>query len=471
MECSYRSSEGDTCQFANSELSYEEYQGGTWCPFHLPASAKATWSEQQSGDLHKRIFDLIAQARPEGRADLRGVVIPAHITFAQYNETSRMLPPIDFSRATFLGQATFNRTIFGKSEFVSTIFCDEVHFLGAEFYADANFDGAEFRKEAHFERMKFRESANFKRIHAVCNATFAGTTFSKRASFRHSQFDNKISFSQATFMDEADFSPVVCHNRADFIATRFRGDVEFQDSIFHDEADFALGPLRGIESDGTPIGSFRRANFSRVMFRGLAIFTDRVFLDSTRFRDAVFSYAPQFHNGKLHPHTDFHAKFLDRRSQEAVSAYRWLKSAMGQNRARGEEALFYAFEQEALRAQPETPRSVKLFSWSYSIISRYGSSLMRPLFCLFATTALFMVVYMAIALASPNASFRDVGFFALEQVIRPFSLWSRGYDVSGSDWVAKNLSILRVLSLLQGLLSLSFVALFLLALRWQFKRE
>ena len=232
-------------------------------------------------------------------------------------------------------------------------------------------------------------------------------------------------------------------------------------------------PARAARND------FRRADFSRARFRGSAVFSNRRFTDTTRFVGATFHQAPKFHNAALHQDTDFTgAAFLDR-SGRAAPAYRTLKLAMEQVRARDEEGMFYALEMESRRRRDDTPKAVKLFSLLYEVGSDYGRSLVRPLVLLVGVTLLFYLIYAALGSeggreAYPGAPLR----LAMEQIVRPFALLTTDYESIApySDYTEQVRKILdgapfaaRALATVQSLLSLGLIALFILALRRRFR--
>jgi hypothetical protein len=223
---------------------------------------------------------------------------------------------------------------------------------------------------------------------------------------------------------------------------------------------------------------FRWADFSRARFDGPAVFSNRRFTDTTSFADVTFHSAPEFHNAVLHQGTDFTGAVFKDRSGGAAPAYRTLKLAMEQVRARDEEGMFYALEMESRRRRKDTPKAVKLFSLLYEAGSDYGRSLARPLVLLGGVTLLFYFLYAALGTdgreAYPGAPLR----FVLEQIVRPFALLTADYaraagtsDYAG--WVRALLDgapfAARALAAIQSLASLGLIALFLLALRRRFR--
>jgi hypothetical protein len=207
------------------------------------------------------------------------------------------------------------------------------------------------------------------------------------------------------------------------------------------------------------------------VFDNSVSFNNRGFLQTAVFKGCTFTKAPEFHNCALHQDTDFDgAKFLDK-SPDAARAYRTLKLAMENLRARQEEAMFYALEQRSRRAMKTTPMSVKAASWLYEKTASYGESYIRPLLGVVLTAVFFSLVYGVIAffLSSPSLtlyeSSRFALHFALDQLLRPF----RPMNFNPQTLPAGITMVMRLAATLQSVTSLSFLALFLLALRRRFK--
>lgn len=210
------------------------------------------------------------------------------------------------------------------------------------------------------------------------------------------------------------------------------------------------------------------------MFRDSLTFNNRVFSVETDFSESVFHRAPRFHNCELHQDTDFRATtFLDTRSVYAARAYRTLKLAMGEQRARNEEGLFYALEQRSLRSQSGTPMSTKIVSLLYETAADYGRSFLRPLMWLGIATGVFLLIYLWIGSMwgiDLHAHGSQVLVFTIEQIVRPFYIWTVTGADTAKDVFGRVPLFLRFLATLESVLGLSAVALFLLALRWQFRR-
>ena len=151
----------------------------------------------------------------------------------------------------------------------------------------------------------------------------------------------------ATFDREARFSSTKFGRRANFKGAVFVNEVSFDECSFGDHADFSAASWTRPGKD-----DFGVIDFSHAHFDGQVSFTNRRFGDPTVFRPAIFEKAPDFHGAELHQGTEFPGikGFPDTRSEGAVAAYRTLKLAMEQLRARDEQGMFFALEQKVAGA-------------------------------------------------------------------------------------------------------------------------
>jgi hypothetical protein len=138
-------------------------------------------------------------------------------------------------------------------------------------------------------------------------------------------------------------------------------------------------------------------------------------------------------------------------------------------RARQKEAMFYALEQQSLRARKDTPRSVWAASHLYHLTVSYGQSFVRPLGWLLWVKFVSFCIYAAFGSISLWAHLVD---FTIEQLVRPLSVWLPTSEESLHKLFGKNLLVLlgiKIIATFQSIFSLSLLALFLLALRRRFK--
>lgn len=154
--------------------------------------------------------------------------------------------------------------------------------------------------------------------------------------------------------------------------------------------------------------------------------------------------------------------------------YRTLRQAFEKNGNRDDEATFYALEKRSQRLTLQLGPT-RMISALYDWFSSYGRSYIKPLAWLLGAQ---LVAALGYVVASPNYKIAwgfspDIMAFTLAQVARPFELLSAkaaspiALDVIGHEVTAG----WAVVTAFHGILSLTFLALFLLAIRWRFKRS
>ena len=377
-----------------------------------------------------------------------------------------------FSNARFTSALFVGARFRGIAAFNGAAFINGVSFEGAEFSGDAKFEdnasfgyyavfnGATFGGEARFSGATFGGAASFDdRTTFICDALFNGVKFGGEALFNRAEFSGEARFSGATFGGEARFSGAKFSGDAKFDGATFGGDAAFPGATFRAVADFSAR-----EPGDNDQNKFLPMNFECTKFTGLARFTNRRFLDTTNFRHAEFRRnAPQFHHCELHQDTDFTGAIFCDRSAQATRAYRTLKLAMEETRARNDQATFFALEQECLQNDLNTPWNVRLVSRLYFATANYGQSLLRPLAWFFVVLVIFFAVYwilftLAVASGVLFPDFLLVVRFTLRQVFRPF------YAL-GADTVPLGRAFFGAI---HSLLNFVFLTLFVLAVRRRF---
>ena len=264
----------------------------------------------------------------------------------------------------------------------------------------------------------------------------------------------------------------------EFLNTKINRNITFRDTnikkiifkkiVVYGNADFSYSSTLSEEKN------IIFADFSDSEFHAQCNFINRCFEGTTLFNNIVFHKAPKFHGGKLHQFTDFNgAKYLDI-SADAESSYRTLKLFMENIRSPRDQANFFAYEQKCHRKRKDVSVGVKLFSWLYEISSDYGRSLIRPLIAMFTTIILSTLIYAY--QGSKTISFNlpvnwnrilEALIFSIQQSVSPFYVWKVN---SAPDWYFNSLNCLKITATIQSLLILSLFAIFLLALRWNFRR-
>lgn len=312
----------------------------------------------------------------------------------------------------------------------------------------ADLTGVVFPSEISFSR--------FNKNHPLPRICFHEAVFNDKADFFNAVFNDSANFKRAIFNGEINFIGAEFKSGAEFTMAAFNGWTEFTKATFEGLADF-----RGRAIDGPgPRNIFHCVSFEGTTFKEGTMFSNRRFLDWTSFEGATFHVAPEFHNAELHQDTNFAGTdFQDTASGHAARAYRTLKLAMGNVRARDEEAMFYAKEQKSLRHRDDTPKSVQFLSALYEITADYGRNVWLPLAWLGGITVIFWIIYLTSGLFPAPETALD---FTVTQIVRPFSVWAANYKGAiPTSW--------KLFASLQSVLSLGLVTLFILAVRRRFR--
>ena len=512
MACCYRykifiRDEERGCQFVSETDFITLGDDTTWCRFHLPMrdaagndSPKAGWDGSKIKQFNQAVFDIIDAAIDAGdeadhAADLSGVVFPGDVKFSRYDK-ERPFPRVGFRGVVFSETANFREAAFseyadfreaafsGPADFSEAAFSRIAYFSEAAFSRKAYFSEAAFSGDAYFGEAAFSGDANFREAAFSGFTYFRAAVFSGTAYFRKAAFSGTTNFSEAAFSGNADFGETVFSGIADFSGAaeapggggrrydlRLTGTPD-EDSAWQAEGEAVL--------PATPSRStFQRISFSGATFGGAADFNNRRFTDTTSFRGATFERAPKFHNAVLHQDTDFEeANFRDVRSEDAERNYRTLKLAMETVRSRREEALFFALEQRSLRNQTTTPWMGKFVSGLYDWAAEYGLSFARPLWRILQLFPGFLLSYWVLFgyfskdQGPPLGRGADIFIFGLQQIFRPFEIWSWRYEIAeplrtlGIDELPL---LIKLAATVETLVTYGLLTLFLLALRKRFR--
>ena len=301
------------------------------------------------------------------------------------------------------------------------------------------------------------------------------------ASFNGAQFHGAVDSVYADFSDFMWFDEAEFHRNARFDSAAFQGEASFSGAQFHAEAEFP-------GADNPNLDERRKVNaasFSGTRFGGSANFSNREFLSRTDFTGAIFEFAPNFHGSTLHQDTAFGDIdcFRDVTSDRAADAYRTLRLAMEEHRARLQEGMFFALEQKARRRKMKRFNPAHWLSFGYELGSNYGLSILRPLLwfaggIIISTFLLFTVGFYdgsdlapAGACPYPVPIATDALLFSVRQTFLPFDalrttdkiLTDYAFNLGGTDWLR---AWGVVLSLFEALAAL----LLILAVRWRYRR-
>jgi len=195
------------------------------------------------------------------------------------------------------------------------------------------------------------------------------------------------------------------------------------------------------------------------------------------FRGCKFSHPPSFpRSQKIPQRTDFSRATFQRHAEDE-SAFRSIRNYFSDHRARDPEGRFYTLEKRChrlgmTRLREWTPRAI---SYLYDLTSEYGYSYGWALFWFVAVQVLFGLTYAGLSdrLFHPGGRFDSrVVALTFAQVVKPFELFSAKAPIAGayailpdgaSGWWV-------FLTATQSVLSITLIALFLLAIRWRFRK-
>lgn len=435
-----------------------------------------------------------------GSANFYHTTFEGDITF----QKAKFLDSCSFKKVNCEGEVDFLSTYFqGKSEF-SKIKCNrDVNFHKSIFNDLAIFNDAKFIKNVYFSNVIFNQGVLFRNAifedtgifdsaEFSCNSSpvgpeittdFFNVTFRLGASFSSANFYGITLFSHSSFCNQSiigrsmltgvSFCLAKFYRSVKFIDVWFQESCNFDYAVFYGYADFSCETADSTNQRS----SFGIASFAKTRFEMTVNFTNRYFHQPAIFRNTIFRKAPLFFGCTIHPGTDFNgSKFLDRGENgrpEVSRAYQALRVLMENNRARYEQSRFFSFEQQSLRNSNQLKGLTWLLSWLYELTTYYGRSVSRPFICFFWVTSFFFILYSFINSSVSKVDPKAVIVFTIEQITRPFGVWSTSYnpitDLKNS-WDNFQFAY-QIIATFQSLISLSLIALFLLVIRWRFKRE
>lgn len=210
------------------------------------------------------------------QATFRGHAGLSHAAFkktANFNRTTFM-QGADFADAVLAGNAYFNWARFeGYAFFLRAAFETNADFHRAAFAKHGNFSRTTFMKRASFFESRFMQNANFSRStfaegarfaesNFTLDANFIKATFTQNASFADATFARDGKFQRAAFVQNADFSKTTFTGVANFGETRFNGSAYWTDGNFLGTAEFRRTKFH-VREPGAPSAVFALVSFSK----------------------------------------------------------------------------------------------------------------------------------------------------------------------------------------------------------------
>lgn len=471
---------------------------------------------------------LVLSTTTTGIADFTRFVFPT----SQYMVRSFPAHCV-FTNAVFLKEANFYSADFANgANFQSARFEDVASFTRAKFDSETIFHSAIFKEDAHFST-DFPHKVSFVMAHFFKRAGFYNASFAEKAIFSSVKFEGDAAFARAVFRDEGDFGNADFFQQAFFayatfeqkadLAARFMGDAHFVATKFQNEANFSEAVFHaGVEFRGT---EFRRDHellpgpvfsLTQFMIPEAAVFY-RTYLGQALFYNCDVSHLTfssvdwrMRPNGKRQLFEecvelgDFYDLWddIDERDYSLIAeTYQQLKKNYDNRMDYWTAGDFHYGEMEMKRLH--SPRKNKIARWLhrnlglvawYRYASEYGESYVRPLLALLIVLALFTFLFPVAGLVftkpenagtTPSQfsplSYGNLPAFVHSSSSRPWiaTLAFFGHSLMTALSVAGFQKELiyqpaypwgRALALLELLLTSTLIALFLLALRRQFRR-
>jgi len=467
-------------------------------------------------------------------ADFRGCIFAGAAVFSaarflkiSFFSGAKFGATAQFADAAFNGHALFNEGIFqAVAYFNNVVFREYAVFKLAKFIGPANFIGARFTQTAEFRLVRFTQPVSFEKVEFGHVAEFDDaqfedavnlkqTIFSEEAHFIRTRFMVGTDFQDAMFVLDADFRDATFEGDASFLLATFRKGADFSGGSFTQEANFSRASFHGaVEFHQTqfrraggrqPGPAFARARFERPedtifadTYLGEALFyrcdVSKLGFSNVHWRrrenrkavafEEVVDLSHQAAGFGLRPDPSS----PDERNYIVIAElYQQLKKNYDDRRDYWTAGDFHYGEMEMKRLS--SPRRNKVLRWLhrnlglvawYKYASEYGENYVLPVLWLVVLLLAFALVY-PLAGLTPGATVGHIAAASFEQGSGQVGL-AEAYagpgimTTVGVAFFQRDLAYApsypwgRLVSWLQLLLTYTLVALFLLAVRRQFRR-
>lgn len=167
--------------------------------------------------------------------------------------------------------------------------------------------------------------------------------------------------------------------------------------------------------------------------------------------------------------------------KDAVHEYRYLRHALANTGHEDQSRIFFALEQRCLRKRHGWRSGQGWVSRTADWVSVYGLSVWRPIGWLAATLFGFAAVYYwQLPFEKSLGGMKDALYFSSQQILRPFELNSLrttaeviATNMLGDAGLESQIPVvgIKILAAVQSILSIIFIAAFLLAARQSLKSK
>jgi len=413
------------------------------------------------------------------------------------------------------GVADFTLFVFPSADYERREFKARCVFYNVAFAQPAVFFEARFEQDAEFTGAAFKHNAIFGKAWFMGNVTFLVARFDQEADFSQTTFSRDAEFSGATFAQHAEFIAAAFKLVAYFIGAKFLGTAGFRGTEFREDEGLLPGPV------------FCLAEFSRpetiVFYKtylGQALFHN---CDVSKLNFSAVYWRERRKNGKRMVFEEVVTPVSYGETTRALrpkkgdpnerdygliaELYQQLKKNYDERKDYWTAGDFHYGEMEMKRMHSRGKsrsarwfhRNLGLVAW-YKYASQYGESYARPFVVLMIVLGIFTLLFPwaglernestphspASAQAPPAAAASELSYRHFHDFVRayPGRKWTGPAAFFGNSLMTV-LSVAgfqkelkyepsypwgRALALLELLLTSTLIALFLLAVRRQFKR-
>jgi len=214
------------------------------------------------------------------RYDLRGTIFPVFNGIFS-NEIPKHLIldgaifkcDVDFTRSEFRTTVSFRKVIFEK---------------------DCRFDSSVIRAESYWDDSKFYGLSSFKDVEFARTGNFSGVSFFGKSSFENCRYPK----------DYCIFKNVSFHDEAILKGTNFNGGLKLMSSHFFGPADFSKSRING-SLHLTNVDFEKSSLFEEIFVDGGVIFERVAFNDNVYFAKATFPHGLFCYNSTFNSDADF----------------------------------------------------------------------------------------------------------------------------------------------------------------------
>jgi hypothetical protein len=480
---------------------------------------------KQSGPLFDAFwleFKRILERAGEKQAHFEGFFFPRADFFRRTFEAICRFDGATFTQNAFFGGAVFTQnanfrgaTFTLDASFREATFTQNADFSYATFTQNAYFFKATFTQKVRFAFATFTQNASFMDATFTQNADFSGATLTRIAGFLGATFTQNADFRGATFAQIAHFRGVIFKQNVVFQGTKFYGTADWRECKFLDQAEFrhtvfasrnpttpsAVFSLSKFAKPGEVV--FEDVDLSRALFlncdvsavwftssvkwaerkghRGLAVFEEEILL-KPELAEELKEYGKIDHGAVEQIYHQLQKNYDSRLDYRKANDFHYCEMEMRRLEPPSGGPL--------LGLRRKIPRWLNLLTL-YRLASNYGNSYAKPGAWLITTLLAAMFLFPISGLEWKQLK---PGNPASPAIVTYVSVWDKQDTWTNNFWTEGKLVIKsgitaidtatfqrnpeltpvyprgRVLGILETLLTSSLFALFLLAIRRQFRR-